>query len=220
MKHLPSQFLYVFICAIFLASCAPTVTSVNTTWDDVSYDSTQIKKILVIALSSDPSVRRTFEEGMQKQLATTGVRVVTNLDGIDISDKTNRKVLDKALRRQGVDAILVSRLVAVESKNKYIPGRVDYVPTYDYVPGQFNGPYGIYDSFYGYFPPTYQTVYTPGYLKNTKIVRVETNIYETKGNKLVWSAVSKTFDPTSTADALNSLEKAIASQLIANRFFK
>lgn len=213
------KYLSFFTCITLLVACTSTKTTLDITWDDKNYDAAQIQKILIIGLSDDEVVRRAFEEGMKKELLKTGVAVIAGINDLSDSDRKNLKALKKHFKNQGVDAVLVSRLVAVDHKSQYIPGRYDYMRT----DSGFNGPYGsygYYGNFYGYYYPSYREVYTPGYLKTTEIVRIETNVYETQQNKLIWSAVSKTFDPDSTTDTLNSLNKAISAKLVEDGFLK
>jgi hypothetical protein len=214
--------LLILACITLLASCASTKTTLDVTWDDPKHNATHIKKILIIGISQDEGVRIAFENDLQMHLEKTGVEVVTSSTDLNITDKTDKETIQKEFSGQGIDAVLVSRLVSVDNETKYIPGRTDYIPTNYYGGGLygFDGPHGYYGDFYGYYAPTYQAVHTPGYLKNTQVIRIETNVYETKNNKLIWSAVSKTFDPKSTTDAINSLNNAISSQLVKDGFFK
>lgn len=214
--------LLILACITLLASCATTKTTLDVTWDDPNHSATHINKILIIGISHDEGVRMAFENDLKKHLEKTGVEVVTRTNNMNITNETDKETIQKEFSGQGIDAVLVSRLVAVDNETKYIPGRTDYIPTNYYGGGLygFNGPHGYYGDFYGYYAPTYQTVHTPGYLKNTKVVRIEINVYETENSKLIWSAVSKTFDPKSTIDTINSLNNAISSQLVKDGFFK
>lgn len=230
MKLYPLQkYVLLFVCIALLASCSTrTKTTIDVSWKDQTYDTAQIKKILIIGLSKDEVVRLAFEDGMQKQLQKRGVNAVIELDDHGKAVRSNSKTFDHYFRSQGIDIVLVSRLVSVDDEATYIPGRVDYISSDNYFGRSFgydgfNGygyGYGYYGDFYQYYYPTYRSVYRPGYLKHTTVVRVETNIYETKKNNLVWSAVSKTFDPSNTTDTLKSLNEAISSQLVEDGFFK
>ena len=55
--------------------------------------------------------------------------------------------------------------------------------------------------------------YDPGYLRTDKIVRVETNIYSLAEDKLIWSGVSETFDPSSTGSMVDQIATAAAAEL-------
>jgi hypothetical protein len=61
--------------------------------------------------------------------------------------------------------VVVSRLIKVENTVTYVPG-APYVPPYPY-----------YSTFYGYCGTVYPVVYSLGYLKEEKKVRLETSVY-------------------------------------------
>jgi len=45
-------------------------------------------------------------------------------------------------------------------------------------------------------------VYEPGYLRHDRIVRIATNVYSVKLDKLVWASESETFNPASLRGAV------------------
>lgn len=66
-----------------------------------------------------------------------------------------------------------------KSEHVYVPGTVYYPPPY----------YGTWPDYFGY---SYRYIYSPGYLAENEYAVIETNLYETKNDKLVWAASSET----------------------------
>ena len=98
---------------------------------------------------------------------------------------------------------MVSRLIKVENTVTCIPG----VP--------YAAPFPYYNTFYGYYGAVYPVVYSPGYLKEEKRVRIETNLYviSSQEGELVWTGVTDTFNPSNLDKAINKLVKLVVKQM-------
>ena len=109
------------------------------------------------------------------------------------------KDVQKAKAKLGsdFDLAIVMRLVGQEEQTRWVPGSY---PTY-------------YGSFYGYYGYAGPMVYDPGYLTTDTIVRVETNIYTLPDEKLVYSALSETFNPSSAPKVVKEIGQIIRGDL-------
>jgi hypothetical protein len=56
-------------------------------------------------------------------------------------------------------------------------------------------------------------VYTPGYTEQRTDYFFETNLYDLNGNKLLYSAQSQSFDPSSASQIANDLSKAVVKDM-------
>lgn len=221
MKIRLNRTLLLTFLITFLTACAATTrTHFETTWTDPGFDAGIVKKVLIIGLTENEAERRLFENNLQQQLRAAGINAIASLDGVTAAQEISQEVFEKAFSGQGIDAVIVSRLVAIDQDTNYVEGRTTLIPTTHYVPGRFIGQYAYYNNFYGYYRQSYREVQAPGYLKTTTIARVETNLYETQNNRMVWSAISKTFDPGSAVDAINSLNSAMTAKLRKGGFFE
>ncbi len=86
----------------------------------------------------------------------------------------------------GCDAIITVGLVDKTSETRYVPGTVSYSPYMGYGYG-FGG-------YYGYMSPT---MYNPGYYTTDKTYFMECNVFDASNEKMIWSAQSEAYDPTS-----------------------
>jgi hypothetical protein len=114
----------------------------------------------------------------------------------------NLTYIKTQIRANHIDGVLVSRLVKIDKNITYVPGQPFY-------------PYPYYNTFYGYYGTVYPMVYSPGYLKEEKKIRIETNFYSTAGpeGELVWTGMSDTFNPSSTKKAIDSVVKLVVKEL-------
>ncbi len=71
-----------------------------------------------------------------------------------------------------------------------------------------------------YYYSVHQYTQTPGYYIDHKYVRLESNLYETKTEKLIWSASSETIDPKSVNELIESLCKKVLKSLKDNNLIK
>jgi hypothetical protein len=76
--------------------------------------------------------------------------------------------------------VLVTRLIDKETVQNYYP------PTYASVPSAY------YGGWYGYYSMGYSYMYSPGYVEENKVYRVETNLYNVNNDKLAWSGLTET----------------------------
>jgi len=60
-------------------------------------------------------------------------------------------------------------------------------------------------------------VYDPEYLQTDTIVRVISKLYSLRDQKLIWSGMSRTFDPASAQSFTNDVSKAVAKSLEKER---
>jgi hypothetical protein len=180
-------------------------TKLVASWKNPEYSGPHFHRILVLGMSANPGVRADFEDALSKLVtrdgpeAIPGNTILLRPEGTHL-DLNYLKIQIKDFK---IDAVIVSRLIKVETTTTYIPGQA-YV-----------APYPYYRSFYGYYGAVYPVVYSPDYLRQDKTVRVETNVYATAtpDGELVWTGVSDTFNPSSADKAIDSLSKLLVKEL-------
>lgn len=152
-----------------------------------TYAGQHFKKVLIIGMSNHMGIRSDFEDAMAARLKQDGVHAVPghNILLRPKGTKMDPDYLRAQIKEHKIDAIIVSRLISVKNDVTYIPGQ-NYVVPYPY-----------YNSFYGYYGQVYTQVYSPGYLREDKTARVETNIYgtSTADGEFVWTGISETLNP-------------------------
>ncbi|HVJ21361.1 MAG TPA: hypothetical protein VM686_38380 [Polyangiaceae bacterium] len=174
-------------------------TTVKETWKAPETTQLTFKKILVIAASPNETFRHNAEDQMAREIRGAQVFKSYTLlpDRESLEDKAN---VDRVVAEQGIDGIIMMRVVGKETEVDYIPP--SYPSSY-YAFGSYYGPnYGL--------APYY---YDQGDVRTTSIVAVETNIYEAQKGKLVWSGLTKTRDPDDTDELLQETIEAVHKQL-------
>jgi hypothetical protein len=179
--------------AALAAGCAST--EMTSSWTDPSARGATLSKVAVICLTKDPGLRRMAEDTAAAQLR--GAQAVPSYQVLGDTDLRNRESVKNMLLTAGFNGVLVMRLAGVTE-------RVTPV----------GSPYGTFD---GYYDWAGAAVYAPGYLETDTIVHVVSNLYSLDQNKLVWSGVSQTFDPSSARQFMTDVSKAVAKSLQKDR---
>ena len=110
----------------------------------------------------------------------------------------SRDTVERAIRGRNIDAVLVTRLLGVDEVETYQP------PTLLY--------YGSYDRYYHHA----LTEVSPGYYRKYKVLTLETTLYDTASEKLIWSMQSEAIEPstprTLLEDQINLTIERLAAQ--------
>ena len=163
------------------------------------------RKILVLAVASDPKMRAAFEEVIAGELSLRGATAVAAYVAFPELPK-ERAPFEAKLIADGFDAVTVSRLVGRDDKLEWKEGHTSY-----------KSDYAGMDCWGGYWY-TYQQVFVPGYLEKETSVRARTDLWRTSGTtgtkgRLVWSGTSETIDPTTAPQAAHEVGAAVAKAL-------
>jgi hypothetical protein len=66
---------------------------------------------------------------------------------------------------------------------------------------------------YSYYSVAYSYVRQPSYIGQDPVIHIETNLYEVKSTRLVWSAVSASYSPKKASEIVMPLTKLVARTL-------
>jgi len=174
LKHLAGPLLVV----VALGACASTKPM--ETWVDERYRGKPVSNILVIGVTDENTIRRTFENRFVARLKAAGVNAVSSADAVSTSDvlKLDKDAILRAVAKYSNDSVLITRLMGVEEKKAYHP------PQY-------------YGGFYGYYGHYYTLMHSPGYYTSHTFYRLETVLYDVRTEKPIWSVLSRTWNPES-----------------------
>jgi hypothetical protein len=173
---------------MLVTACASTqLTSV---WKDPSYQ-TRPARIMVIGVAKNPLNRRLFEDEFVLQLKAHGTEAIASYTVLPDKQQGDQAAIAKKVAELGADTVLVTRLVSKKIVQVYVPGNPYYPPPY----------YGTWPDYYGY---GYRYMYSPGYIAENEYAVIETNLYETRNDKLIWAASSETVMSDSDRNLIKS----------------
>ena len=190
------------IVLLLLSACSST--KLVQSWHEPSFTGPKIQKVLIMGLFHDPLDRRFFEDEFADKFSTAGVQVVPSYTLIpNPEDFDEESEVAAVVQQSGVDAVLIAELISVDKEEKYVPPRVDWV----------SGPTLYGGGFYGHYYRSYQTVYRPGYTKEDTIARVETSLYTTADNKLIWAGKTESMNPDSRRSAIREIARTLTRDM-------
>ncbi len=175
-RYLRNPFVVLALGAILATACAST--QLNSVWKDPSYQA-RPATIMVIGMSKNPLNRRLFEDEFVLQLKARGTEAISSYTVLPDKQRDDQEAIAAKVKELGADTILITRLVSKKTVQTYVPGTVYYPPSN----------YGTWPDYYGY---GYRYMYSPGYIAEDEYAVIETNLYETRHDKLVWAASSET----------------------------
>jgi len=195
MKNSKLLYLFLIVSIPSFLSCA--TTTVTDVWKDEAYQG-KAHKIVVIMAAKMPEMRKIFEDRFVAELDKRGDNAIQSYKIIPTEQLTDRELAKTRIVGIGADTVILSRLVDSKTVEAGMAGQVYRVP----------GPYYGWGTYY-------DTVFGAGYsyTGNVQVSYIETNVYDVKTEKLIWSAHSKTERTEGEQQLINAFIKVIISKL-------
>jgi hypothetical protein len=194
-------FGYLFSFVFLIISCAGTELTHKQV--NEAYKGKPVSDILVIAITGNEDSRRSFERQFVAQLKSAGVEAISSEDAIPMPPdlEMKKETILNAVNQFENDAVIITHLIDKEAKDVYTRGG-----------DAQRGYHGFYHSRY-----TYSYARDPGYSSTSKTLRLETNLYDVKTEKLIWSGQSKTLSKDSKYQIINDVIKVVINDLQNNK---
>ena len=193
---------YIFgILAI--SSCSST--KITSTWREPNkaISLNKLNKVLVVALFQNETSRRKAEDQMVSYFYGKGVASYNYLDK-NISTKNENAIREK-IKNDGFDGAVTMRLLDVDKEEVYSRGNISMYPSY-------------YRNFSGYYFRNWGYFSDPGYYSTTKTYTVETNVFSIKEDKIIWSGITKTTDPSGVTKMTDEIGKVVFNEMVKEGF--
>jgi len=161
-------------------------------WKDKDYHG-QIKKIFVIGVSQDHKIRQQFENEFVKQLAAKEIKAIPSHTVLSPDKMLDKNTIVSKIKDMNIDGVIVTKLVEKARKS--------------YGSSSFQG--GSYHAHYVnsfHFAESYKAT-------QADYVTLETNLYDAKSEKLVWSGLSETFIFRTTSESIKPFIESMIQNL-------
>ena len=176
-------FLAVLSTLILMNSCA--TKDIVREWSPSEDQEQKLERILIMGLVNQVSLRNDVEYDMVDAAHKFGLKATNSMAmfppelGKPFEDAEKLRL---RLQERGFDAIITVAIIDIEAE-RYVGPEKKYVPLV------------YYNRFTNYYHRTEVLVYKPGYFSLKTRYFLETNIYEIKAGRLIWSGRSTIFDP-------------------------
>jgi hypothetical protein len=174
----------VLLYAALVAGCITTpVTSLEVSWVTPKLPQTPFKKLLIITVASDEFVQIAFQDQMAARLKERGVNAVASHRYFTRYTAAEKARFKQSIDESDADFVLLARVTNTDEGTTH---SADSVIGANGVP--YAGAGGIYGVYAGYSYPGY----VQGGDYTVKTITAEASIFAEKGEKLIWSARTKT----------------------------
>jgi hypothetical protein len=200
-------------CLALLVGCT-SLTTIQSSWVDPTFEREPFERVAVLALFDTTAESRTFETNATSALAARGVTAVEAHRIVPDDEMLEEDELRAKLAQEDVDAILIYRLIAVDERNVYreadpyfrMPGGVVWNdPSYWYYYPSWN--------YYWHWRASRDVTRSRGYWEPHSFVVVESSLYDTEENELVWTAKSSTLDDSQFDALATSIANRVTEEL-------
>jgi hypothetical protein len=220
--------LSIVALVAFMSSCSHT--RITSTWHDVNEAPQKMDRIGVVVMASSKANRGVIENAFVAEYAKHGITGISTMSIFpragEQSENVDREAIEKIVREKvaenNMDGLLIVSLMDVKEDQYYVEGSARYAtPYYGGYGYPYHYPISSYPyagySYYGYYSHAYSTVYTPGYYVNTTSYFVESSLFDTRSEKLLWTGQTETTDPSSVKKESGFFAEVIVNQMLADR---
>jgi len=202
--------LLSLLCFLFLSCSSTRITS---EWTTEVPGSVVSGKILILGLvrESNRALRENMEKHLTEDLSERGYDVISSYK--EFGPKTFEGLSESAaleqLRNNNIDLVLTVVLLDKERERYYYHGYFYYSPFFYY-----------YNNFWGYQMMMNSRIYQPGYYVTDTRYFWESNLYDLRNKKLLWSVQTQSFDPSSTERMAHEYGEKISENLEMSRIIR
>jgi hypothetical protein len=191
---------------LFLTSAAGCAASkIVNQWREPDYIPPAFKKVVVLGISQDQALRRSFEDEFVAQLRAAGIEAVPSYQVMPEGGQVPEERLLKAVKQTGADAAIMTRLLRVERKTQVTPG--------------YYNPYPVH-GFYHWYSAGWDGFYEPPRVYNYDVYTSETSLYDLNQDRLVWAGTVQTTDPGDIRKEIKNYVKTVIEALKENNILR
>ena len=202
MYHYCLLIALLFISLLQSSTCQ--LQAQTRTWVTKEAFDSRFAKIMILGLVEDVKIRDILEVELVKAAEKRGLNAIESLyyfppslgKPFEDAAQTRNNLIEK-----GFDGLITATIIGTSAR-RYIP------PTSTFQPLVY------YDVFRNYYYQTYNLVNTPGYITQDPKYFIETNLYEMKEGKLIWSGRSYAFDQEEYIAQIQGFAKKLFKELI------
>lgn len=176
------------VALLLLAGCSST--KLTGSWKDPEYNR-RIDRVYIIGVSKQKMHRRLLEDEFASHLLAYGVTSFPSYKDLPNSDEADRAMIDRKLRANHADTLLITRVLDQRTEKVVHPGYATYRsrPYYGYR-DYYPAPY--YRNYWSYYDRRYDMIYTPATVSRYQVITAECNLYDAKTGDLIWAAQLET----------------------------
>jgi hypothetical protein len=163
---------------------------------------------MVIGVSENEIRQQMFEDHFVEEFQRRGVKAVSSAKVFPPDKDLTREEVLAEVENQGLDAILVTRLVRLKKKEEFV------------APSTSVYPHPRYARFDMYTYSTGDYAKYGGSYKKLFDIKLETNIYEAESQMIIWSGKSDSIKAKYVSDVIDTLSRSVMNDLREKKLIK
>ena len=187
------------VAAVLLtALCGCATTELTNTWKDPQYHGGPVTKIMVVGISNQAGVRRTFEDTFAEILRANGAEAVPSYTVVPEDGQMPEDKLRAAVKQSGADAVLITRMVERQTDTTVTPAAL-----------------GAYrrTSMSGYYGGAWMGYYEPVAVQEFHYVVSETTLFAAAHPEPVWSGMTRSEESNNIRAATEGFAKPVIAAM-------
>jgi hypothetical protein len=207
-SFLSRSVLAIFILSLLLTGCSAR-TSVSSSYTDKQQRNPRFSRALVVAVTATPERRLSFERAVVKDLATNSTEAWPSAQLMNTGLEINKDNLSSVVEQQQADAVIVTRVTAMEVSSVEVEGRSTVLAEQ-----QQSGENHIYKRKSGtLFRYDYEEDIEASYVTTEYTTELKTEVFAAQSGELVYTIVSRVSKVETIDDVIEVLSDEIAKRL-------
>lgn len=185
---------FIILISVFLAGCDKS--KVIHSWADPDASGYSFTKPIAVAAFKDKQLRETTEDAIVRNIKK--VKAFPSYLVLKEGEMDDVEAAKKRLLADGYDGAVVMRLAWIENKADFVAATY---PNYYY-------------NYWSYYSTSWSGApYSPAYVREDRIVQIETTLFSITDNKLLWVGVSESKNPESVSNLVDEIAEVIGKEL-------
>jgi hypothetical protein len=201
----PTVFRRVVLSIALSLSAGCASTKIVNEWREPDYIPPRFKKVVVLGISKEATLRRSFEDEFVAQLRANGIEAVPSYQVMPEEGQAPEARLLSAVKQSGADAAIMTRLVRMERRQQFTGG--------------YYNPY-VGRGFYHWYSSGWAGFYEPPRVYNYDVYTSETSLYDLNQDRLVWAGTVQTTDPGDIRKEIKNYVKIVIDALKENNLLR
>ncbi len=181
--------------ATLLASCSTVKIH---SWSDPQFEGRKIGKTMVLGVAKSDAISRQYEALFVESLSEQSIESDSIHALIQKTEQYSEEELVAALKHHNYDSVLITRQLSETERQQVVT--TGYYPDY-------------YDNYYGYYSYGYALSYNTAYVQSFMEFELETNLYDVKTKKLVWTGRQIIYDDRSDLTNMKGIIKGVVKDI-------
>jgi hypothetical protein len=201
------------VIALLFAACASTTVENDMAARGVT--KLHFKKIVVISSTENAKVRRDAEDAFVSQIRRAECVPSYRLlpAEADLNDVAKIKA---AVKASGADGAVVLRMLSFQWESTVKEGKTYDYASYSGYAGYYGGYYGGYAGYVGDGTVTVRTHQNDDTVSNTKVLQIDSRIYDVATERMVWSGRVISNNPKNPRQVIVDAVKAVRERMEAD----